>query len=182
MKRTYSARYAATQQINNIPNQILEKIFQNLDEISLVKAEQVCKKWNDVIKSNWIWKPLVKAKVENDSNWKELAERRGWIQDLFNQNNSKPDSYYRSLFPKATRVIRRINSNFFSKSRSTRQLLEVPMDVGESMSGPIEVNDKNIFVGTSEGNIKIMNRKGPIQWNTLTGHTNDIEILQGRFL
>jgi len=40
MERTYTATCTSSQQKDKIPNQIWEKIFQNLDEISLVKAEQ----------------------------------------------------------------------------------------------------------------------------------------------
>jgi hypothetical protein len=48
-----------------------------------INPEQVgCRKWNDVVKSNRIWKPLLERKVKNDSNWKELAERRGWIRTM----------------------------------------------------------------------------------------------------
>ena len=199
MKRKYSTIYAATftrcdnnNLINKIPNQIWEKIFQNMDETSLVNLEQVCKRWNGIItdenrKTNWIWKSLIEKKVKNDSNWKSLAGRRGWIKDLFDKKNTKPDSYYRSLFPQTTRDIRRIKSNFFSGSGSTEQLLQVPIDDLEVVS-VIEVNDKNIFIGTysaninGNGNIKMMNRKGPIQWKTVGSTTNQINDLQGRFL
>jgi hypothetical protein len=178
MKRTYSSRYTATKNINDLPYEILERIFQNLNEISVIKTGQVCKKWNDVIESNLIWKPLVEARVKNDFNWKEMAERRGWIEDLFNQQKQKPDSYYRSLFLQAKRDIPRINSNCFSESGSTEEFLEVPLDNEERLTR-IEVNDKNIFVGTNRGNIKIINRKEPIQCSTLsTGHTGFITALQ----
>ena len=44
------------------------------------------------------------------------------------------------------------------------------------------VNDKNIFIGTGHGKIRIMNRKGPIQWKTLDRHTvTYIFDLQGGF-
>ena len=48
----------------DIPNEILEKIFKNLDEKTLCRAEQVCKQWNHVItdknrNNSWIWKALI---------------------------------------------------------------------------------------------------------------------------
>ena len=119
--------------------------------------------------------------MKNDFNWKVLGERQGWITDLFNQKNLKPDSYYRSLFLQAKRYIPRIKSNCFSKSVSTEQLLEIPIDDRKIFTA-IAVNDENICVGTSAGNIKIMNRKGPIQWNTLEHSDYLINALQGRFL
>jgi len=149
----------------------------------------VCKKWNDVIidenrKSNWIWKSLVEKKVKNDPNWKEMAERQGWIKYLFKQKKLKADSYYRSLFRQAKRDIPRINSNCISESGSTEELLQVTMDDGPRWEKivVVEVSDNNIFVGTSAGNIRIMNRKAPIEWNTVTAHTRSIHALQGRFL
>jgi len=126
--------------------------------------------------------------MENDSNWKSFAKRKEWIKDLFNQNNLKPDSYYRRLFHQATRDIRRIKSTMESDEYDYDDLLEVPLGDDETLTC-IAGNDQNIFIGTSHGNIKILKfsffyyRKGPMQWNDdLNGGTGRITFLKERFL
>ena len=119
--------------------------------------EQVCRKFNDVItdenrKSNLIWKPLLEKKVKNDSNWKEMAKRRGWIPEL-------TDGLWKNISS--------------SQERYSTNQIEF-----------IEANDEYIFVITNKGKIKVMNKKDPHQWITLTGHNDFIDSFnfQGRFL
>ena len=165
--------------------------------------EKVNKKWNDVItdenrKSNFIWKALVQKKVKSDSSWRELAERRGWIQQLFEMDENKPDSFYRCIFRRTKRDIEQINCQIsiaVSEPTSKLQVFQIPIyPVDEDdpdqwlgvnqYSTAIQVSNKNIFVGTMEGNIKVLNRKHPAELETtLAENTREkIRYLQGRDL
>ena len=57
---------------------IAENILGYLDAKSLCAAERVCKDWYEVIESCMLWRKLIMYKVNTDSLWKGLAERRAW--------------------------------------------------------------------------------------------------------
>ena len=155
---------------------------------------KVCKQWNDVItdknrKSNLIWKGLVERKVKNDSNWKGLAYRRGWIEHLYNQKNTKTDWYYRSMFSQAKRDIKRINYQLnIATSIPTRQVFRIPNDDEDDMDddddyakcgSAIEVNENNIFIGTEGGKIIVLDRKDPWLCEDMLETDSQISHLQG---
>ena len=49
-----------------------------------------------------LWKKLIERKVNTDSLWKGLADRRGWVQYLFKPRPGEchpSHSFYRRLYP-----------------------------------------------------------------------------------
>ena len=54
-----------------------ENILSFLDARSLCAAELVSKEWLRVISEGMLWKKLIERKVNTDSLWKGLADRRG---------------------------------------------------------------------------------------------------------
>lgn len=49
-----------------------------MDEKSLCAAELVCKEWHRFISEGMLWKKLIESRVNTDSLWRGLAQRRGW--------------------------------------------------------------------------------------------------------
>ena len=81
---------------------VAENILSFLDARSLCAAELVSKEWLRVISEGMLWKKLIERKVNTDSLWKGLADRRGWVQYLFKPKpgESHPShSFYRRLYP-----------------------------------------------------------------------------------
>ncbi|CAF1474685.1 unnamed protein product, partial [Adineta ricciae] len=64
---------------------IAEKILGYLDDRSLVSTELVCREWYHVISAGMLWKKLIEGKVQSDTLWQGLANRRGWTKYLFRQ-------------------------------------------------------------------------------------------------
>ena len=56
---------------------VAENILSFLDAESLVAAGAVSKEWSRVISEGMLWKKLIERKVNTDSLWKGLADRRG---------------------------------------------------------------------------------------------------------
>ena len=49
-----------------------------------------------------LWKKLIERKVNTDTLWRGLAERRGWIECLFKPKpgeSHRDHSFYRRLYP-----------------------------------------------------------------------------------
>merc|ERR1711963_246579 len=81
---------------------VAENVLSFLDARSLCAAELVSKEWLRVISEGMLWKKLIERKVNTDSLWKGLADRRGWVQYLFKPRpgESHPShSFYRRLYP-----------------------------------------------------------------------------------
>ena len=79
-----------------------ENILSFLDAKSLCAAGAVSKEWARVISEGMLWKKLIERKVNTDSLWKGLADRRNWIQYLFKPKPGEshpPHSFYRGLYP-----------------------------------------------------------------------------------
>lgn len=62
---------------------VAESILSYLDADSLIAAELVCKEWHRVISEGMLWKKLMERKVRTDSIWRGLAEKRGWLVNIF---------------------------------------------------------------------------------------------------
>lgn len=58
---------------------IAECILSYLDAQSLCSAELVCKQWYQVISDGMLWKKLIEWRVQTDTLWKGLSDRRGWL-------------------------------------------------------------------------------------------------------
>ncbi len=59
-----------------------------------------------------LWKKLIERKVNTDSLWRGLAERREWIQFLFKPKpgeSHRDHSFYRMLYPSIIKDIEVIN-------------------------------------------------------------------------
>ena len=81
---------------------VAENILSFLDAKSLCAAGAVSKEWARVISEGMLWKKLIERKVNTDSLWKGLADRRNWIQYLFKPKPGEshpPHSFYRGLYP-----------------------------------------------------------------------------------
>merc|ERR1712203_894974 len=86
-----------------------------LDARSLCAAELVSKEWLRVISEGMLWKKLIERKVNTDSLWKGLADRRNWIQYLFKPKPGEshpPHSFYRGLYPSIIKDIDTIEDNW----------------------------------------------------------------------
>jgi len=94
---------------------VAENILSFLDARSLCAAELVSKEWLRVISEGMLWKKLIERKVNTDSLWKGLADRRGWVQYLFKPKpgESHPShSFYRRLYPSIIKDIDAIEDNW----------------------------------------------------------------------
>jgi hypothetical protein len=54
--------------LDSLPNEILLKIFRNLDDLSLWVVSQVCKRWSELIQNE-----------VNDTTWKEFVFKRWYL-------------------------------------------------------------------------------------------------------
>ncbi|CAF3973595.1 unnamed protein product, partial [Rotaria sp. Silwood1] len=64
-----------------------------------------------------LWKKLIERKVQSESLWHGLANRRGWIKYLFRQiltsgEIQKTHEFYRQLYPKILQDIEQIETNW----------------------------------------------------------------------
>ena len=102
---------------------VAENILSFLDAKSLCAAGAVSKEWARVISEGMLWKKLIERKVNTDSLWKGLADRRNWIQYLFKPKPGEshpPHSFYRGLYPS---IIKDIDvSRFYTFLSSLTQL------------------------------------------------------------
>ena len=102
---------------------VAENILSFLDARSLCYAGSVSREWSRVISEGMLWKKLIERKVNTDSLWKGLADRRGWIQYLFKPKPGEshpPHSFYRGLYPS---IIKDIDvSRFYAFLSSLTQL------------------------------------------------------------
>ena len=94
---------------------VAENILSFLDARSLCYAGSVSREWSRVISEGMLWKKLIERKVNTDSLWKGLADRRGWIQYLFKPKPGEshpPHSFYRRLYPSIINDIDTIEDNW----------------------------------------------------------------------
>lgn len=54
--------------LDSLPNEILLKIFRNLDDLTLWAVSKVCKRWLELIQNE-----------VNDSTWKEFVFKRWYL-------------------------------------------------------------------------------------------------------
>ncbi|KAG8201466.1 hypothetical protein JTE90_024335 [Oedothorax gibbosus] len=158
---------------------IAECILSYLDAQSLRSAELVSKQWLRVISEGKLWKKQIEYKVQTDSLWNGLAERRGWIKYLFKPTSGeeKPDdTFYRSLFPKIMEDIKGIETNW----RCGRHNLHRINCNSENSKGVycLQFDSKRVVSGLRDNTIKIWNRKTLECTKTLTGHTGSVLCLQ----
>ncbi|UXI20000.1 nicastrin [Sarcoptes scabiei] len=156
-----------------------ETILTYLDEKSLCSAELVSKEWHKVISEGMLWKKLIEFRVNTDSLWKGLAYRRGWINYLFKQDQSKPHPdhiFYRRLFPYIILDIKSIENNW----RSGRHILKRINCRSEGSKGVycLQYDENQIISGLRDNTIKIWDRKNLSCSKTLTGHTGSVLCLQ----
>ena len=62
-----------------------ENILSFLDARSLCAAGAVSREWSRVISEGMLWKKLIERKVNTDTLWKGLADRRGLVSFSFLQ-------------------------------------------------------------------------------------------------
>ena len=54
-----------TNHISVLPNDLLLSIFQHLSPDTLARISRICKKWNEIAKADFLWKPFVQGKFSN---------------------------------------------------------------------------------------------------------------------
>ncbi|XP_065649742.1 F-box/WD repeat-containing protein 11 isoform X2 [Hydra vulgaris] len=155
---------------------VAEKILSYLDAKSLRAAEFVCKEWHRVIAEGMLWRKLIHRKIVNDSLWKGLGERRGWINFLNKYSQQANHSYFRNLYPKIVQDIEKLESNW----RCGRHgLLKIPCH-SENIKGVycLQYDDEKIVSGLRDNTIKLWDRKTLDCTQVLHGHTGSVLCLQ----
>jgi len=159
---------------------VAENILSFLDARSLCAAELVSKEWLRVISEGMLWKKLIERKVNTDSLWKGLADRRGWVQYLFKPKpgESHPShSFYRRLYPSIIKDIDAIEDNW----RCGKHNLQRINCRSENSKGVycLQYDDHKIVSGLRDNTIKMWDRQTLQQHQrVLTGHTGSVLCLQ----
>jgi len=159
---------------------VAENVLSFLDARSLCAAELVSKEWLRVISEGMLWKKLIERKVNTDSLWKGLADRRGWVQYLFKPRpgESHPShSFYRRLYPSIIKDIDAIEDNW----RGGKHNLQRINCRSENSKGVycLQYDDTKIVSGLRDNTIKMWDRQTLQQHQrVLTGHTGSVLCLQ----
>jgi len=159
---------------------VAENILSFLDARSLCAAELVSKEWSRVISEGMLWKKLIERKVNTDSLWRGLADRRGWVQYLFKPKpgESHPShSFYRRLYPSIIKDIDAIEDNW----RCGKHNLQRINCRSENSKGVycLQYDDSKIVSGLRDNTIKMWDRQTLQQHQrVLTGHTGSVLCLQ----
>ncbi|CAF0873222.1 unnamed protein product [Adineta steineri] len=160
---------------------IAEKILGCLDDQSLISTELVCREWYHVISAGMLWKKLIERKVQSDSLWNGLANRRGWTKYLFRQiltssEIQKTHEFYRQLYPKIIHDIEQIETNW----RTGNFRIEKIQCRSQNSKGVycLQYDDEKIISGLRDNTIKIWDRKTLECTKVLTGHNGSVLCLQ----
>merc|ERR1719266_2705782 len=159
---------------------VAEAILGYLDAKSLCAAGAVSKEWARVISEGMLWKKLIERKVNTDSLWKGLADRRNWIQYLFKPKPGEshpPHSFYRGLYPSIIKDIDTIENNW----RCGKHNLQRINCRSENSKGVycLQYDDSKIVSGLRDNTIKMWDRQTLQQYSkVLTGHTGSVLCLQ----
>jgi len=159
---------------------VAENILSFLDAKSLCAAGAVSKEWARVISEGMLWKKLIERKVNTDSLWKGLADRRNWIQYLFKPKPGEshpPHSFYRGLYPSIIKDIDTIEDNW----RCGKHNLQRINCRSENSKGVycLQYDDSKIVSGLRDNTIKMWDRQTLQQYSkVLTGHTGSVLCLQ----
>merc|ERR1719249_483035 len=159
---------------------VAENILSFLDARSLCAAGAVSKEWSRVISEGMLWKKLIERKVNTDSLWKGLADRRGWVQYLFKPRPGEchpSHSFYRRLYPSIIKDIDAIEDNW----RGGKHNLQRINCRSENSKGVycLQYDDTKIVSGLRDNTIKMWDRQTLQQHQrVLTGHTGSVLCLQ----
>jgi len=159
---------------------VAENILSFLDARSLCAAELVSREWLRVISEGMLWKKLIERKVNTDSLWRGLADRRNWVQYLYKPKpgESHPQhSFYRRLYPSIIKDIEAIENNW----RCGKHNLQRINCRSENSKGVycLQYDDSKIVSGLRDNTIKMWDRN-TLQQNqrVLSGHTGSVLCLQ----
>jgi len=159
---------------------VAENILSFLDARSLCAAELVSREWLRVISEGMLWKKLIERKVNTDSLWRGLADRRQWVQYLYKPKpgESHPQhSFYRRLYPSIIKDIEAIENNW----RCGKHNLQRINCRSENSKGVycLQYDDSKIVSGLRDNTIKMWDRNTLQQsQRVLTGHTGSVLCLQ----
>ncbi len=172
---------------------VAESILGYLDARSLCAAELVCQSWLRVISEGMLWKKLIEHKVNTDSLWAGLAERRGWMQHLFKPRpglqsphesaaaaappaGTQNHSFYRRLYPVIIKDIKAIENNW----RCGKHNLQRINCQSENSKGVycLQYDDAKIVSGLRDNTIKVWDRATLSCVRELNGHTGSVLCLQ----
>jgi len=159
---------------------VAENILSFLDARSLCAAELVSREWLRVISEGMLWKKLIERKVNTDTLWRGLADRRQWVQYLYKPKpgESHPQhSFYRRLYPSIIKDIEAIENNW----RCGKHNLQRINCRSENSKGVycLQYDDNKIVSGLRDNTIKMWDRNTLQQsQRVLTGHTGSVLCLQ----
>ena len=91
-------------EIDDLPNEILAKIFRFLTAESLLEIEKIKGHYGEVIEKNQIWKSVVKREYDSNRLWREVIDAKFSDWDLCQsyrqlavevtgEGTVRPDSY-----------------------------------------------------------------------------------------
>merc|ERR1719330_340742 len=176
---------------------VAENILSFLDARSLCAAELVSKEWLRVISEGMLWKKLIERKVNTDSLWKGLADRRNWIQYLFKPKPGEshpPHSFYRGLYPSIIKDIDTIEDNWRCGKHNLqrdntikmwdRQTLQQYSKVLTGHTGSVlclQYDDKVIISGSSDSTVRVWDVETGEMVNTLIHHCEAVLHLSFNF-
>jgi F-box and WD-40 domain protein 1/11 len=127
-----------------------------------------------------LWKKLIERKVNTDSLWRGLADRRNWVQYLYKPKPGEchpQHSFYRRLYPSIIKDIEAIENNW----RCGKHNLQRINCRSENSKGVycLQYDDSKIVSGLRDNTIKMWDRN-TLQQNqrVLSGHTGSVLCLQ----
>ena len=98
--------------------EVVENVFSYLDDVSLLEAEKVCRKWSQIIDEGdeFLWRNVLQEKLERDPLWRQLSARKTWMKEVLNVFPALPCSFekYRDIYFAAFKDLRRLNQNWES--------------------------------------------------------------------
>lgn len=158
---------------------VAESILSYLDNDSLLSAELVCVDWSRAIVHGMLWKKLMEDKVRHDALWRDLAERKRWMQylDISEPGIVHPSAeFYKDMYMKCMNAIDIIECNWRLGKHKLRRI-DCRSNNGQGVYC-LQYDQTKILFGSRDHTIQILDQTTLQCTQILTGHTGSVLCLQ----
>ncbi|CDR35164.1 F-box/WD repeat-containing protein [Criblamydia sequanensis] len=182
--------------INDLPDEIIQKILSSLDFLSLLKAASLCKRWKNIIEDPRALKNRVKE-ARLTSHQKSQTEERDFsqIEKDFSLRNLTSDFLMRSpKYQPKVAVFEALNGAYglgffddkiaFCNRYDEILILDKQLQKTEkTFDGCIQISFMNILdgkicIGSEDGTIRILDAESGKELKKLEGHELYVSFLQ----